>query len=187
MPIFKLSLTERVMFLTPDPLPEQTYICIDGGGLSVYFRKGDDLSPENIRNFLVGTQDDYCYIVEANLETAIAKFHTEWTGAMTGETCKALVVNREKPILKYPGCPRQTCSEEGRFLCDEENTEMESPCGCVLSGYDPPDPEGSCPIDQFLDNVCHGEQILRRTVIVEPYGEFLLLEPWPALAIVPMK
>lgn len=186
MPIFKLPLIERVVFLSPDPLPERAYICIDGGGLSVYFRKGDDPRPENIRSYLVGTQDDYCYVPAANLEAAIIKFHTEWTGAMTGETYKALIINREEPILEYPECDRLTCSSRGEYWCDEAHNEEGNPCGCVLSKCDPPDPKGSCPIDQFLDNVRDGEHIICLTKRVEPYGEFLVISHCPNYAIVSM-
>lgn len=186
MPIFKLPLFERRTQLSHGPR-KRKYKSADGIGFLVSYNKGDDLNPKNIRRHMKGIYDDFCYIKADNVGTAITKFHTEWKGAMVGEAYKALVINKERPILKYPDCPRQTCSQRGEFWCDEVYNEEGNPPGCVLSECDPPDPQGSCPIDQFLDNVRSGEQILRRTVIVVPYGEFLLLEPRPVLAIVSMK
>jgi len=184
MPIFEMPLLETYIEDTR-PVQKHDYISIDGIGIYIGFNEGDDLSPEKIRRCLIGEKETFCRIKAENIETVINEFYTEWKGAYTGEKQKALVIDIKRPILEYPDCPRQTSSEKGNFLCDEEVSEEDSPSGCILSNCYPPD---DCPIRQFLDDIHNKEQILEHPVIVEPYGEFLVVSPCrPALAIVSMK
>lgn len=173
MPIFMLPLLKRVI----GPSRSGRSICIELDGRGVYVNDLD-LRLRDLFGCLVGVADDYCYIEAETVEEAILSFHSNWVGANTGRSVKALVINREQPVLEYPPCSRIKLDNEGRFLCIYSDEPDYVPCDCILNKGTPPD---VCPIERFLSSI-HGAGLgtIPRFKDIDPFGTFLVVSPGPS-------
>jgi hypothetical protein len=149
MLLFMIPLCERFTNLRKPPVAwgKSRYVSVDGFGMLVYYDEEKDLTPENIRRYLIGLGKRRCYIDAGSLEEAVRKFHDEWEGAKVGgegEERKALYIDKENAIIELPFCAKMGRNKKGEFICGELVEEESGEWGmCVIEGYDPPE---DCPI-----------------------------------------
>jgi hypothetical protein len=127
---------------------QKSVLCVDNLGLVVYHNTNDDLSPENIRRYLVGVKSFNTVLVQAeNLPDALSEFYS-YPETTTGFKHKAWEIedSGKRPIIEYSSCCHLKSEEElsGLFCqyyaMDGEFDQML----CILDGSD--DPPKECPI-----------------------------------------
>ncbi|MFH0806537.1 MAG: hypothetical protein V1885_02330 [Candidatus Brennerbacteria bacterium] len=157
VPLYRIPLLQRAIQLDNSFRKKEKCMALDGVGFFIRYSSDEELTPGNIRCYLVGIEHTHCIVEADSRIDAILKFLLEWEGAMIGGNSpesKALRVDPREPIMEMPPCALLHRNVADRFICGEERKDGNGEFGmCMLEQYDPPD--FHCPIDAFFARRAH--------------------------------
>lgn len=132
---------------------KRTLMCVDNLGLVVRHSLETMPAPEDVRNYLVGWNEQNTILIQADsLQDALLKFY-DLPECKTGTKHRAweLIGTEKNPVIEYCGCKHIRFTESGAMACGiYGEPEMGGHMTCILEMND--EPPTDCPIDEQLEN-----------------------------------
>lgn len=136
---------------------------VDGVGMHYFDRKGQPpATDQEVRNHLIGLKQETVLVEADSLAEALNRVMDCDKGFQTGDRARATVFSNgyfESGVaIENPRCDRMhwvngslSCTAAPEYYREQLQVpaiRRDTPCGCILEGFSPPD---DCPIKKFRE------------------------------------